>query len=91
MTYEELEEAAKDEIGELMIKDVIEPLSETVRNSLNPCSLEEIEKIFVELHSNFGAIREIEFDSVENAMDFLDDVDSAVFDVSDTVKLTDPL
>ena len=90
MTYEELPEAAKDEIGELMIKDVIEPLSETVRNSLTPASLEEIEKVFVELHSNLGAIREIEFDSVENAMDFLDDVDSAVFDVSDTVKLTDP-
>ena len=57
MTYEELPEAAKDEIGELMIKDVIEPLTETVRNSLSPRSLEEIEKVFVELHSNLGAIR----------------------------------
>ena len=90
MTYEELPEAAKDEIGEQMIKDVIEPLAETVRNSLSPYSLEEIEKVFVELHSNLGAIREIEFDSVENAMGFLGHADSSVFDVSDTVKLTDP-
>ena len=91
MTYKELSETAKDEIGKLMIKDVIGPLSKTVRDSLSPYSFEEIEKVFVELHSNFGAIREKELDSVENAIDFLDDVDSSVFDVSDTVKLTDPI
>ena len=89
MTYEELSEEKKDEIGERMIKDVIEPLGETIRNTLNPCSSEEIEKISVELHSSLGAIREKVFDNVEDAIDFLSDIDVSVFAISDTVKLTD--
>ena len=87
MTYEELPEGKKDEIGGRMIEDVIEPLSETITNTLTSDVPEKIEKIFVELHSNLGETREKEFDCLDEAMDFLSDVDVSVFEVSDTVKL----
>ena len=89
MTYEELSEEKKNEIGEQMIKDVIQPLTITIYDTLNPSSPEEIEKILVELHSNLGAIREREFNNVQDAIDFLSDVDGSVFAVSDAVRLTE--
>ena len=89
MSYEELSEEKKNEIGEQMIKNVIGPLSEIVESTLSPEFSEEIKKVVLELHSNLGTIVEKEFDNVEDAMDFLDDVDVSVFEVLDAVKLTD--
>ena len=89
MSYEELSEEEKNEIGEQMIKNVIGPLSKIVESTLSPEFSEEIKKVTLELHSNLGTIVEKEFDNVEDAIDFLDDVDASVFEVLDAVKLTD--
>lgn len=89
MSYEELSEEEKNEIGKQMIKDVIGPLSKIIENTLSPEFSEEIKKVALELHSNLGTIVEKEFDTVEDAIDFLDDVDVSVFEVLDAVKLTD--
>lgn len=89
MTYDELSEKEKDEIGEQMIKDIITPLGETIEGVLTPSSAEEVEKVSVEVRSNLGTIRRREFDSVGDAIDFLSDIDASIFDLSDAVKLTD--
>ncbi len=76
-TYAALDEPQKNTIGEQMIASIEEKLASLIGDVLNDSRPRHMDKIAVELVSNFGEIKVFEFDSVENALAFLEKEDLA--------------
>lgn len=70
--YSALSEAQKNAVGEQMVASIAEKLAELIGNILDDSAPREVEKITVEIISNFGEIKAFEFESVQDAMNFLE-------------------
>lgn len=89
--YNQLSDAEKDQIGEAMIALVRDDLLVLIEQILDDSIPREIEKIILELVSNLGEVKIFEFDSVEEAIEFLEQEGlEEVFITSDSLTLFEP-
>ncbi len=90
--FSALSESQKAEIGESMIKGIIGDLEKRVLTILDDTVEREIEGVRIELRSNLGEIKEYEFPSVEEAIEFLNTNElKEVFITTDSLSLFDPV
>ena len=89
--YNQLSEDQQGKIGEAMISLIESNLLVLIEQILDDSLAREVEKIVVELASNFGEVKVFEFDSVEEAIDFLEQEGlEQVFLTSDSLTLFEP-
>lgn len=89
--YNQLSEEQQDKIGEAMITLVEDNLLGLIERILDDSLVREVEKIVIELASNLGEVKVFEFDSVEEAIDFLEQEGlEQVFLTSDSLTLFEP-
>ncbi len=69
--YQNLGDDARHQIGADMVALVRPALEATVRAILDDSTPREIDRVSVELHTNLGELRRLEFASVGEAVDFL--------------------
>ena len=89
--YNGLSEDQKAYIGAQMVASIRERLVSLIINILDDTVPREVERIVVELVSNLGEVKVFAFDSVEDALEFLntDDLEK-LFLITDSVTLFDP-
>lgn len=89
--YNKLSQKEKDSIGEKMIAEIEGELFSLIKLILDDSLEREIEKIVVEIVSNLGEVKIFEFDSVEEALDFLGQEDlKDYFITTNSMTLFDP-
>ncbi len=89
--FKKLNEKQQAEIGEAMIAVISHDLSQLIDNILDNSIEREIKKVFLELVSNLGEVKTFEFESVEEAIEFLgDDELSRFFLIDDSITLFEP-
>ncbi len=89
--YQQLSEEEHRQIGEDIIEIIKVPLIALIEKILDDTTPREIKKIILEVVSNLGEVKVFEFDSVEGAMEFLENTDlDKVFLTVDSVTLFDP-
>jgi hypothetical protein len=71
--YCELTDAQKDDIAEKMIADIKTDLEAAIEKILDNDTERSIEKIAVEIHTNIGEVKRFEFNTVDEALDFLEE------------------
>lgn len=80
----------KRQIGRLMVQVIADRLSELIERILDDSVPRRVAKIVIELVSNLGEVKIFEFDSVEAAVDFLEQEHLELYFVSkDTLTLYD--
>ncbi len=85
-----LNDQQKDSVGMGMVNLVKPELEMLVMSILDDKTPREIERVTIELSSNLGEVRAFEFDSVEDAIDFLNDKElKAKFIETDSKTLLD--
>lgn len=89
--YNQLSEDQQDKIGEEMITLIESKLLGLIEQILDDSLMREVEKIVLELVSNLGEVKVYEFDSVEEAIEFLEQEGlEQVFLTSDSLTLFEP-
>jgi hypothetical protein len=90
--FSTLTEAQKAQIGNGMINGITDELEKRVLNILDDTIEREIEVVRIELRSNLGEIKEYEFSSVEEAIEFLNTTElKEMFITTDSLTLFDPM
>jgi hypothetical protein len=75
-TFCQLSEEVHNEIGDKIISHVFEELSETITKILDNSIEREITEVEVHVTTNFGEVKIFRFDSVESAIEFLQQLDT---------------
>lgn len=89
--YLTLTDSQKYGIGVEMVNVVKEELQMLVLSILDDTLEREINKITIEVHSNLGEVKTYEFETVEQAVEFLNTAElKNVFISSDSISLFDP-
>jgi hypothetical protein len=89
--YYSLTARQKAQIGEEMINRIKDDLRALILSILDDTADRLIDKIMLELRSNLGEVKEYEFTTVEDAIDFLNDSElKQVFITTDSLTLFDP-
>jgi hypothetical protein len=89
--YNGLSPIEQQQIGEEMIAIIRDPLVSLVEKILDDTVKREVEKVIIEIVSNLGEVKIFEFDSVEEAIGFLDEEDlDKLFLTVNSVTLFDP-
>ena len=90
-SYNQLSPIEQQQIGEEMIAIIRDPLVLLVEKILDDKAKREVEKVVIEIISNLGEVKIFEFDSVEEAVDFLNEEDlDKLFLTVNSVTLFDP-
>lgn len=90
-SYNQLSPIEQQQIGEEMIAIIRDPLVSLVEKILDDTVKREVEKVIIEIVSNLGEVKIFEFDSVEDALDFLNEEDlDKLFLTVNSVTLFDP-
>jgi hypothetical protein len=90
-TYCKLSSRQKYNIGKQMVSTIASELKNMVEKVLDESTPRQLEKILLEVHTSLGEVRIFEYDSIESAIDFLNDFDfDAMLDTSDAVALFEP-
>jgi len=91
LAWNQLSEPEKSSVGRQMIEVIKEPLKELIEKILDDSIEREIEKVVVEITSNIGELKVFEFDTVEEAIEFLgQDELRDYFTTTDSLSLFDP-
>jgi hypothetical protein len=89
--YSALSNEQKSRIGAEMVNFIKKDLGQLVLSILDDTIEREINKVLIELRSNLGEVKEYEFFSVEEAVEFLNMNElKQVFITSDSLTLFDP-
>lgn len=89
--YSALTDVQKSEIGIEMVNAIKDELETLVLSILDDTIDREINKITIELHSNLGEVKAYEFETVEQAVEFLNAAElKEMFISSDSLTLFDP-
>lgn len=89
--YSALTVAQKSEIGVEMVNVVRDELETLVLSILDETLEREVNRITIELHSNLGEVKTYEFETIEQAIKFLNTVElKEAFISSDSITLFDP-
>lgn len=89
--YNTLSEDEINNIGREMVASIEDNLVPLIQNILDESIERRVEKIVVEIVSNLGEVKVFEFNSVESALDFLQQEDlKSLFLTSDSLSLFDP-
>jgi hypothetical protein len=88
--YCQLTSNEKEEIGKDMINDIKLELQNLVVSILDNELKRDIEKVVIELYSNLGEVKVYEFQTIENAVSFLNNVTFPnAFTLTDSLSLFD--
>jgi hypothetical protein len=71
--YSQLGAGEIEAMGNEIIESIKKPLSELLGKTLSDDVPREISRVAIEIHSNLGEVKRFEFDSREEALDFLED------------------
>jgi hypothetical protein len=71
--FSALSEKQKLKIGEEMIAAIKPDLETSIEKILDNTTERSVEKVIIEIHTNIGEVKRLEFASVEDALDFLED------------------
>ena len=71
--YSLLTDEQKHQIGEEMINAIKPSLIAAIEKTLDNTAERVVEKVALEIHTNIGEVKRFEFDSIEDAMNFLED------------------
>lgn len=86
-----LSEPQQDQIGEAMIDVVEEDLKGIIERILDDEVSRQVERVVLELVSNLGEVKVFEFESVEEAIEFLEQEGlENVFLTADSITLFEP-
>jgi hypothetical protein len=86
--YERLSENEKLAVGVEMTALIKNELEDTIEKILDDTIDREVKKVVLELHTNIGEVKKMEFENIEDAMDFLSDFKFEVFfDTSNSLSL----
>jgi len=89
--YNQLTEHQRNTIGQSLISVIEEKLAPLIGKILDDTILREIDKVILELVSNLGEIKVYEFDSVDEAITFLNEEDlDSLFITGDSLTLFEP-
>jgi len=89
--YNQLTAEEKAQIGRDMIHGIEERLASRISQILDESVERVVEKVIIELVSNFGEVKVFEFASIDEAIAFLEDGDlGTCFVADDTLTLFDP-
>ena len=89
--YNDLSNDKKKSIGKKMVALIEEDLISLIENILDESIEREIKKIVVEIVSSLGEVKLFEFNSVEEALDFLEqDNLKSLFLITDSLSLFEP-
>lgn len=89
--FNELSQHEQDQIGQSMIQVIEDKLLKRIEFVLDDTIEREIEKVTLELVSNLGEVKVYEFESVEDAIEFLQDEDlESVFITGNSITLFEP-
>lgn len=88
--YSELSDEDQLEIAERMIEGIKEPLKEILKLTLDDEAIREIKRVSVEIHTSVGEVKLFEFDSIEEAIAFLEDFSiEEMFDIKNALGIFD--
>lgn len=89
--YNQLSESQQAQIGAAMIQRIANDLAASVAHILDDSATREVDKVVIELVSSFGEMKIYEFDSVDDAIDFLNQENlEKLFVTGDSASLFDP-
>ncbi|MCP4358572.1 MAG: hypothetical protein GY796_11195 [Chloroflexi bacterium] len=89
--YNQLTNEEQDQIGRAMIQVVGDKLLQRIESILDESVPREVEKVIIEIISNFGEVKIFEFDSVAEAIEFLEQENlESYFLTIDSVTLFEP-
>jgi len=89
--YSDLTPEQKYSIGQHMVFLIQDELEKLIISILDETIERNIDKITIELHSNIGEVKMLEFNSVQEAVDFLNTQElNEVFLTTDSLTLFDP-
>lgn len=89
--YNQLSENQQAQIGTAMIQRVANDLATSVERILDDSTTREVDKVVIELVSSLGEMKIYEFDSVDEALDFLNQENlELLFVTGDSASLFDP-
>lgn len=71
--YQKLTDEQKRRIAEEMIAEIKPDLESAIEKTLDNSTKRVVEKVSLEIHTNIGEVRRFEFNTVEDALDFLED------------------
>lgn len=71
--YCRLTDREKQKIAEEMIAAIKPDLEAAIEKTLDNSTKREVEKVALEIHTNIGEVKRFEFDTIEDALDFLED------------------
>lgn len=89
-SFNQLTEGEKSEIGKLMIDTIQNPLIKLIDQILDDTIIREVNKVVLEIVSNLGEVKVYEFETIEEAVKFLEAEDiMSLFITEDSLTLFD--
>ncbi|MFW5879870.1 MAG: hypothetical protein ACOCUV_03510 [bacterium] len=88
--YSSLTSAQQLQIGKDMIQLIKPDLESAIQKTLDDSIPREVDKVSVEVHTNIGEVRRFEFNSIQDALEFLEDFGfDELFNAGDSFTLFD--